>query len=250
MQTNDDALHFSKLKNIGDSPMHYLYFEDFGREDTDDFITGRAVHKGFLLGIMPTCWEGRRVGKDYKLAVEANGGDGLLTETMRDNAMHMIDSLLKSRKALDVMLHAPFRECERIWTRRGIKCAGRVDAYGKDVLVELKTDKDGNPRGFQWRGKCLGYREQLAWYDVGLGTKPDPFEPKWRESYTIVVGKKAPWPVSIHKVSPLAMQKAHSRVEEWLDLYQECQRSGNWPGWDDRIRDWDADIERVEDDDE
>jgi hypothetical protein len=178
---NDNALHFSKLKNIGDSPMHYKYFEDEERADTDDYITGRAVHAGFLLQIVPTVWKGRRAGAEYRSAVDENNGDGLLSETMYGDAMHMIDSLLASRAAMDLLRCAPNREQSLTWTRRGIACAGRLDAFGKDVLLELKTAKNASPRAFQWQGKVLNYREQLSWYDVGLGTVPDPFEPKWRE---------------------------------------------------------------------
>jgi hypothetical protein len=159
----------------------------------------------------------------------------------------MVNALLSSYEANRILLYAPKREQSIIWTRRGIPCAGRIDAYGKDVIVELKSAKNSHPRAFQWQGKVLCYREQLSWYDVGLGTVPDPLEPRWREAYTIAVGKKAPWAVSIHRVSPLAMQQANSKVDEWLDAYQACLESGKWPGWDATIQDWDADIEYHED---
>lgn len=243
MQHNDYALHFSKLKNIADSPMHYKFFEDEEREDTDDFVTGRAVHRGWLLGEKLTAWKGKRQGNEYKQAVEENGGDDLLTDTMLYNAERMVSSLLGSYEANRILLYAPHRETSVTWTRRGIKCAGRLDAHGKDVLMELKTAKNSAPHAFQWQGKVLGYREQLSWYDVGLGTIPDPFEPKWREAYAVAVGKKAPWAVSIHRVSPLAMQQANGRVDEWLNAYQACLASGKWPGWDATIQDWDADVD-------
>jgi hypothetical protein len=243
-------LHFTKLKNIGDSPMHFRFFDDNEREDTDDYVIGRAVHRGVLLGIAPTAWSGRRQGKEYKAAVAANNGELLLTATMRDDAIRMIDAVLSSHEAMRILHYAPNRETERKWARRGIHCAGRVDAWGRETLVELKTDKNPAPRAFQWRGKILGYREQLAWYDVGLGTVPDPFEPKWRASFAIAVGKKAPWAVSIHRASPLALQQANTRVDEWLDTYQACLKSGKWPGWDETIHDWDADIERYDEDED
>lgn len=250
MQHNDNALHFSKLKNIADSPFHFKFFEDDERDDTDDFVTGRAVHRGWLLGEKLTAWKGKRQGAEYRQAVEENDGDSLLTETMLANAELMVSALLGSYDANRLLLHAPNRETPMVWTRRGIKCAGRSDAYGKDVLIELKTAKNAAPRAFQWQGKTLGYREQLSWYDVGLGTIPDPLESRWRENYVVVVGKSKPWPVSIHRVSPLAMQQANARVDEWLDTYQACVASGKWPDWDAEIRDWDADVEYHGDDDD
>jgi hypothetical protein len=46
------------------------------------------------------------------------------------------------------------------------------------------------------------------------------------------------------------MNQAHAKVEEWIDAYQSCLASGIWPGWDAVIRDWDADVEFHDDDED
>jgi hypothetical protein len=246
---NDGKLHFSALKNIGLSPLHFDYFERNQREDSEAFLLGRATHAWVLQGIVPRFWPERRAGKAYQDAVAENNGEDLLNASQFALVESMANAVNRSALACSILSQATQREADLTWTRRGIECAARLDAFGKGITVELKTGQTAHPKRFQWDGKKYGYREQLAWYDYARGVRPDPFESKWNECYVIAVESKAPFPVSVHRIMPLALQQANSRVEEWLDRYVECKALSKWPGWDSDVTEWDADLSLSPDED-
>ena len=247
----DGKLHFSTLKNIGSSPKHYRYYADNEREDSDSFLIGRATHALVLQNIEPKIFHAKRVGNAYKEAVELNGGEDLLNGTQGELVKRMADAVNRSRLAQEILSRCPYRETELTWERGGFQCAGRDDAHGHDTLVELKTDKSVHPYMFKRTANWRRYPEQMAWYDVGLGTEYVHGETKWRDCYIIAVENNGPvFPVSVFRVTPIRLVQAHERVEQWLEKLRQCERQRYWPGWDESVEDIDWEIEVNEGDDD
>lgn len=248
---DDGKLHFSTLKNISTTPKHYKYFSEHDREDTDSFLIGRATHALVLQGIAPTIWDGRRSGAAYEQAVADNGGDDILNATQGRLVFAMANAITNSRTAQDVLRDAPHREESIQWRRGEFYCAGRVDAFGTDSLVELKTAKSANPYRFKREAGWYRYPEQMAWYDIGLGTKNEGDATQWRTCYIIVVENNGPvFPVSVFRVTPLRLLQANANIDEWLAKLERCQREKHWPGWDESVEDIDCEIEVNNDDEE
>lgn len=241
---NDGKLHFSTLKNIDKTPKHYKHFENFQREDTDDFLIGRATHALVLQGIEPKIWPERRAGNAYKAAVEENGGEDLLNNTQGDTVKRMAEAVANSRLAQAILKRCPSREQSIEFERSGFKCAGRVDAFGAFDQAELKTDKSVAPYKFKKTAHWMRYPEQMEWYDIGLGTKFEGESTRFRDNYIIAVEKVGPvYPVAVFRVTPLRLLQAHNRIEEWLTELERCVRERHFPGWDESVIDIDCEIE-------
>lgn len=241
---NDGKLHFSTLKNIDRSPKHYAHFASCQREDTDDFLIGRATHALVLQGIEPKIFDGVRKGNAYKAAVFDNGGEDLLNNTQGDAVKRMAEAVANSRLAQEILRRCPSREQSIEFERHGFQCAGRVDAFGEFDQAELKTDKSIAPYRFKKTAHWMRYPEQMEWYDIGLGTKFEGESTKFRNNYIIAVEKVGPvYPVAVFRISPLRLLQAHHRIEEWLDDLARCQRQRYFPGWDESVIDIDCEIE-------
>jgi len=253
---NDGREHFSTLKNISTTPLHYKHFRDNPRPDTDSFLIGRGVHSLVLENKEPAIFDGRRAGAEYKAAVLANGGDKLLSSTQGALARAMADSVSHSRLAMEILSRAPRRETKLIWERNGRKCAGRDDADDATkttlptVLVELKTAKSAHPFRFMKEAEFYRYPEQMSWYAEALGIKYEAEFTQWPDCYIIVVENNGPvLPVSVHRVSPLRLNKAHNDVNDWLEKVARCERERYWPGWDSAVNNIECEVPVCEDGD-
>src|SRR5688572_29484352 len=96
-------LHFSKLKAIGTSPMHYEHALSVALADTKSFRMGRAVD-AILFG---TCgvvdYDGQRRGKEWAAFAEANAGSICLNKTEAEQVRGMAAQLEKHSDALDIL---------------------------------------------------------------------------------------------------------------------------------------------------
>lgn len=239
----DPKLHFSGLKHIDKTELHFRHNELHEREDTDDFLIGRATHAIVLQDIQPKHWDGRRAGKAYEEAVAENDGEDLLNATQYNLVMRMAESVSNSRLAQDILRRCPIRERAIEFERRGFDCAGRVDAYGQEDQAELKTDKSVAPYRFKKTAHWNRYPEQMCWYDEGLGTKFDGEYTKFRNNYIIAVEKVGPvYPVAVFRITPLRLLQAHDRIEGWLDRLERSRREKFYPGWDGSVHDIDCEI--------
>lgn len=247
MRVDDKRLHYSHLKKMDQSPMHMKADGEEEREDSDTFAIGRAFHQIVLQGITPKYWTGRRAGKEYEAAVDANDGEILINSTAYDEVMRMADACSKSRLAQDLLNRCPNRETYLTWERSGEECGGTIDAWGDDCLLELKTAESAQPYRFRKKAGWYRYPEQLAWYQVPLGGVFGE-DPKLVPSYIIACEKKSPYAVSCHRVTPIRLIQANERCNDWLSRYQECKRTNIWPGWD--LSCWDIDYEMTEKEDD
>ena len=240
MRIDDGRLHYSRLKLMDRSPMHFA-LDEFA--DSDAYAWGRAFHVAVLLGKTPKFWEGKRQGNAYNEAVASNGGEIIITATAYDEVMRAVESVRKSRLAQELLSRCPNRETYHQWERDGVKCAGTIDADGPGTVVELKSCRSANPYRFRKEASWYLYPEQKAWYQEPLGGVFRGPDSELLDSYIIACEKKYPFAVSCIRVTPLRLIDANERCAEWLEKYKESTRLNYWPGWDQSCWDLDCDID-------
>lgn len=238
MLPKDGKMHFSNLKNFDKSPAHYAVSCESGFKDSREKRIGRAVHAYWLERKNIVSFDGVRRGKAWDEfcaeTLENHGvkAEDILNQDEYDTASEMIKALNKNKAAFDLISKCHTIEEPLDWVRNGVECSGTPDAYGDDILIELKTCKCAKPRKFLYDAHNFSYHAQMAWYDIALGTQYIPGATKWRVHYIIAVENVAPYSVVVYALDNLRIDQGHTLCEEWLERYKECQSTGFFPSYD------------------
>lgn len=251
MLPKDGFMHFSNLKHFAQSPAHYAVSCENGFTDSASMRIGRAVHAWVLQGIEPQVFTGSvRRGKEWDAFCEGKEKEDILNETEYQIVSGCVNSVLSNDFATALLSSMDRKEFPIRFERSGIPCAGTIDAYNDSTLVELKTCACAKPKKFLYDAHKFSYHAQMAWYDIGLGTKYIPGATAWRKQYIIAVETSAPYSCIVYELDPLRTDQGNTLCEEWLEKYIECSKSGIYPSYTtDQPVLWDAEI-IIEQDDE
>ncbi|MFF9240054.1 PD-(D/E)XK nuclease-like domain-containing protein [Streptomyces sp. NPDC014801] len=128
------------------------------------------------------------------------------------------------------------------WTdpATGVRCRIRPDwlrnrdTNGRLIVVDVKTARAVDPAALQRAVYEHGYHAQAAFYLAGvkaLGLHGDQ-EPAFIFAFQ---SKTPPYLVHLVELDFPALTLGAARNERALRIYAECQRTGIWPGFNDRI---------------
>lgn len=96
------------------------------------------------------------------------------------------------------------------------------------ILLDVKTTSDASPEGFAKAVINFGYHTQADWYcwgyQLATGTKCEGM-------VFAVVENEFPYAVACYMVDDAALLLARERNRRALNLYAECERKANWPGY-------------------
>lgn len=138
----------------------------------------------------------------------------------------------------------------------------------KDIIGDLKTTEDASPEGFaksiaNWRydvqhayyidgtrlaleqGKCNPPQEGTAelsvyWTDPVTGVlcrcRPDFWRGYPKHFAFIAVEKKPPYAVGVYVLDSEGVDIGRAQYQHDLRIYAECVRTGEWPGYGDKIQ--------------
>lgn len=250
MYSNDGALHFSTLKYIKQSPLHYAHAVARTDFDSPSMRIGRAVHALVLQGIEADVYEGERRGKAWTEFKESRGSvSDVLNSAEWAKVQRMRDAVFADQFAREVLDTCTVREEELSWTRDGHPCKGRLDARSpsRSALCDLKTAKTVEPFAFMRDARRASYHGQLPWYDNGQGKGIG----NWSDQFVIAVENIEPFPVQVFQLSPLCIVQGWDETCEWMARFDECFRSGKFAqGYRPGIVEWDAELVFASADDE
>jgi hypothetical protein len=127
------------------------------------------------------------------------------------------------------------------WTdpATGVRCRIRPDwlkpaGEGRLIVVDLKSARAVDPAALQRAVYEHGYHAQAAFYLEGskaLGLHGDQ-EPAF---VFVFQSKTPPYLVHLVELDFPALALGAARNEKALRIYADCERTGNWPGFNDRI---------------
>jgi hypothetical protein len=236
------GLSISQLKIMQRSPKHYRYALTHPK-DSEPFALGKAAHSAVLeperFESEFVAWSRRtssgnmapRNGKHWKAFQAEASGRTIITEEQYQFAVDIAQSIRSEPDAMKY-LRTGAAEVSMFWQFMHHQCRGRVDwLHDSDefgvVLVGLKTTQDCRHHQFSKQAKRLGYDLQWAYYYDGWksisGCAPD-------RVVEICVETKPPHAVGVYTVPDEVLQRGCEQYMELLDLLDECERSGMWPG--------------------
>lgn len=137
-----------------------------------------------------------------------------------------------------LLIETPGRvELSFVWDdpASGTRCKGRADKIatiaGRRVCIDLKTTTDASYNAFGRSIVNYGYHRQAAHYLNGLAILGEP-----AEAFIIVaVEKEAPYGVQVFDLDQEAIELGNREIGPLIAKFGECQRSGIWPAYSDRI---------------
>lgn len=234
------ALNWSTLKILNESPKALRYAAENPREPTPAMRLGTAIHCAVL--------EPERFAREY--ITEPKFGDLRKTDnkkakaefyqTLPDGALIVSDNdsevilrcaeaLSKRDDALELLGGKKEQVAQWVHDGTGIKCKGRLDVAGGRV-VDLKTTSLKSVREILNDAARRDYHGQCAWYDDGS-----------REA-GIVTGRDLPAAVFVQTVVPFDVvildmnecpdtyEDGRTLYESLIQQYQGCQTAQWWPG--------------------
>jgi len=250
-----EAMNFSKLKSMADSPKQFKYDLGHQREDTPSFKVGRAMHaftlepalidKYYVVAPLFNTIKGeiatnQKATKEFKAFVkeaEANGKE-VLTIEERQQAQDMATTCLEIDTDMLQYLRDGYSELSAVWIDpiTGILCKCRADHVQGFAMLDLKSTKDASLKKFKWAIKDYFYHVQGAFYSWGLeeGSKQSK-DPK-QELITIntfhiyAVESFPPYDGDLFRIHAQSLCDGGDLFRAWLDDLKKCQDSGIWPG--------------------
>lgn len=231
-----EGVNKSTLWEMRKSPAHYKYLLEHPAEDTPALHFGRALHSALLT---PTAYKrdfliapavdkrtkaGREQYADWKASLPP-GAEELNAEDAETIA-EMVKTIKRDKGAM-ALLKGTRREVPIFWKERktGMKCKCRVDALGKEAVIDLKTVSDA--LSFERDAFNYGYHVQAAHYLDGVQAKTG----KYLEWYFIAVEKKPPYAVKVFKADPGFLDYGEFIRDELLEKVRECQEKNEWPSY-------------------
>jgi hypothetical protein len=253
------AVNFSTLKEFRGTASKGKWAMEHPKEQSPAMILGSALHIATLepsrfeqmFHICPPCDRRTKEGKDFyaqetlkaegKILIRQGGDDsdkGAMGEV--ECVRGMAAAIHASKAAALFVDGAGQNEVSMLWkdAETGLMCKARMDRlipefakFGCPVVVELKSARDADDWGFAKDVEMRGYHIQAAsychGYQVITGKRP--------AHVIIAVENFPPHDLKVHMLDDAAMATGLLKYRELLNRYAECVKSGNWPGYADKI---------------
>ncbi|MDR6268877.1 PD-(D/E)XK nuclease-like domain-containing protein [Arthrobacter russicus] len=225
------ALGSTSLKTLAmRTPAHYQW-DLHHRVEKKEFDLGTAAHSMILenddsriVQVNFDSW----ISRDAKEARAAAYADGLTPLLIRDyrQVVGMRDAVMAHPLARQAFTNHK-AETSVFWKEDGLDLKCRPDAWRPDLLIDLKTTKNADPRHFNKTVADFGYHQSHAHYVDGIKAVTGEELP----FLFVLVEKFPPYLVSVVELHPLAVDMGRRLNTRAKRIYQECTKTGIWPGY-------------------
>lgn len=269
MYSCDGFCHFTAIKEMDKSPMHYAWSVSNAKFDTKGMRIGRAVHALALQEIEPYVFsDGDRRGPKWKEFLEErklqavelvddyyqrDNISDVLTIPEWDSVRWMRDRIYADPEAIEWLKECTDREAAIEWRMMGHPWRGKLDAAtpSRTRILDLKSTKCASKWFFLRDAGRMHYDAQLCAYDIGCGTVYGGSETQWAEHALIAVENVAPFAVQVYRVPNLRKDQSAERLVGWMMEFDACIKAGSFGrAYHQGEIEWDADIKFGSDDDE
>lgn len=180
----------------------------------------------------PDCSRATKVWKEWEASL-APGVEAIKPDEAAV-AWAQRESVLKLPGMAEI-LGAGKAEVSAFWedSYTGVLCRCRPDFAAGDTLIDLKTVGRGDSFGFQRQAPKLNYHVQDAFYTWGYSVASGQ---QAQDFWFLTVETEFPYLVSRHRLPVEAKSEGILQVRKKLDLYAECLRKNEWPGYPGEIQ--------------
>ena len=216
------------------------------REQTASQRAGTLAHCAILepeafgkrYAVGPDCGRATKLWKEWEASLPA--GVEAIKPDEYETAMRQRESVLKLPGMADI-LAAGKAEVSAFWEDpyTGVQCRCRPDFVTPDALIDLKTVGRGDVFGLSRQAVKLNYHVQDAFYTWGYSAASGEAE---RDFWFLTVETEYPYLAALHRLPVEAKNEGLAVVRLKLDIYAECLKRNEWPGYPSEIQtvDWPA----------
>jgi len=230
-----DALNWSSLKLMADSPLMYQWRQEHPRPDTKSLSLGRKEHMAVLeperyeqdCVRRPAEWDSWRTKASKEWRDEQTAAGKEVMNDAEADKIELIRNAIYGHADAMRRLAGTRREESIVWTVDGVRCKGRVDAIASDRVVDLKTTRNLGLFVRRDAGAYL-YHGQLAWYLDGAisagACSPDA------QAYAIAVETEPPYDCACFALDGWYVEEGRALWKDLLEQWISCRDAGVWPG--------------------
>ena len=238
----------SGLDLVHRSPMHYHAVVTAANDRTPTAAQelGTAAHALILepgvfadsYVLAPKFDRRTKEGKAASAEFDAENEGKICLQPEAWEQLHAMASAVHSHQAAHALLTSCPGEAEKsvywIDATTGVLCRCRPDWWRDDFIIpDLKTTEDASPEGFAKSMANYRYDVQAAFYMDGIqaatGKRPKSF-------VFIAVEKKPPYAVGVYVLDSESLELGRAQYQHDLRIFAECERTGEWPGYGDKIQ--------------
>lgn len=222
------------------SPAHYRYGAK--REATRAMHMGTAIHTALL---EPDRFEMEylllrdvkdRRASEYKQAIKVHDPENVLVSTEADKVAGMQESVFAQEDAANLLRSGGFFEVSAFVEDpdTGILLRCRYDVINAfHEATDLKKTRNASPEEFAKSVYNYRYHVQDAMYSdiyrLITGNDLDAFK-------FVAVEEDAPHCAMVYELDEESRQIGYQEYRRDLELYAECEMSGNWPGYPEPVQ--------------
>ena len=187
---------------------------------------------GKRYAVGPDCSRATKAWKEWEASLPA--GVEAINPSEYDAAMWQRESVLKLPGMAEI-LSAGKAEVSAFWEDpyTGVLCRCRPDFVTTETLIDLKTVGRGDTYGFSRQAPSLNYHVQDAFYSWGYSVAAGTLT---RDFQFLTVETEYPYLAARHRLPNEAKDSGLCIVRRKLDIYAECLRRNEWPGYPGEIQ--------------
>jgi exodeoxyribonuclease VIII len=241
-----DAASSHRLGLLKKSPLHLKWSISNPTPPSEAMVIGEAIHTAIL--------EPMRFAHEYIKGIKADGRTkegkaakeefakraGLRTvlEPNIYNDIQNISIACQGHSLANALINAATEvEVSGFFKdpTTGIFCKMRADAMceNQKTIFDIKSTQDASPSEFEKSIFNFGYHRQAAFYIDGANILG-----KQIENYAIIaIEKVAPYAIAVYRLQNEAIELGRSENRGLLNLYAECVKNNNWPGYPEHFTD-------------
>ena len=238
------------LNGFAKTPAHVRYALDHGGKDpTPALERGWLLHLAVLepdryvneVAVAPKIDRRTKAGKNaWAFFVDDHPGATIITEQTATDIECMRRSVTAHPIVKEYLAQSGKNEMTYTWSEkvdgRQIACKARIDRVaqmgGWPVVADLKTARDGSPRGISRAAAEFGWHVQAAHYVAGLDVlAPIPPGVPYRRFIHIVVENTPPFCSAVYELDDDARETGDLLRKRYLRQWAECNATDDWPGY-------------------
>lgn len=221
----------SGLGLIAQSPRHY---HKRAVSNTKALADGRMIHAAIL---EPEKFQEQyifgpdvsRATKAWKTFESANFGKICLKPSETVGLEQAVDAI-HNHPLAKVLLRNAEIEQSMAWVdpETGVLCRIRPDIISHGSMADLKKTACSSPKQFARSCVKYGYHRQAAMYmdgyEILTGERLEDF-------FFIAIEMTLPFCCEVYRVPPEMMESGKNQYRKSLQIYAECLKTDNWPGY-------------------